>query len=113
MLGHATCGNHLPRMSGTVVTICRICVISLVAVAQLKAQDVTFAVDAHQRPDRRFIVVGNDPAKVAIHAIGPSLPVPNALADPTVDLYDAERRGARAEAPKPGDAHREKTMCFT
>ena len=36
-----------------------------------------------------LIVIGNDPAKVVIRAVGPSLPVPDALEDPTLDLYDA------------------------
>ena len=34
------------------------------------------------------IVVGTTPRKVIVRAIGPSLPVPGALADPTLELYD-------------------------
>jgi FG-GAP repeat len=34
-----------------------------------------------------FIVVGTDPKKVIIRAIGPSLPLPDALADPTLELH--------------------------
>ncbi len=36
-----------------------------------------------------FIVGGNEPAKVIIRAIGPSLPVPGKLADPTLELFDS------------------------
>ena len=34
-----------------------------------------------------FIVTGSDPKKVVIRAIGPSLPVPDALADPIIELH--------------------------
>jgi hypothetical protein len=39
-----------------------------------------------------FIVAGNEPKKVILRAIGPELThygVPNALADPTLELHDA------------------------
>jgi hypothetical protein len=36
-----------------------------------------------------FIVVGQDPLRVIVRAIGPSLPVSGALADPTLSLYDS------------------------
>ncbi|MDQ3120599.1 MAG: hypothetical protein M3Q89_13710, partial [Verrucomicrobiota bacterium] len=36
-----------------------------------------------------FIVGGNEPAKVILRAIGPSLPVPGKLADPTLELFDS------------------------
>jgi hypothetical protein len=36
-----------------------------------------------------MIVVDNGPAKVVIRAIGPSLAIGNALANPALDLYDA------------------------
>jgi hypothetical protein len=36
-----------------------------------------------------FIVVGQNPQKVIIRAIGPSLPVDGKLADPTLDLVDS------------------------
>jgi hypothetical protein len=35
-----------------------------------------------------LIVGGDDPLPVIVRAIGPSLPVPEALGDPTLDLYD-------------------------
>ena len=35
-----------------------------------------------------FIVLGTDPQKVIVRAIGPSLPVAESLADPTLELYD-------------------------
>jgi hypothetical protein len=35
-----------------------------------------------------FIIVGTDPQKVIVRAIGPSLPVSGALADPTLELHD-------------------------
>ena len=35
-----------------------------------------------------FIIGGNEPAKVIIRAIGPSLPVPGKLLDPTLELFD-------------------------
>ena len=35
-----------------------------------------------------FIAVGTTPQKVILRAIGPSLPLANALADPTLELYD-------------------------
>jgi hypothetical protein len=35
-----------------------------------------------------FIVTGNSPKRVIIRAIGPSLPVADALADPTLEVYD-------------------------
>ena len=37
-----------------------------------------------------FIIDGLYPAKVLLRAIGPSLPVPGALKDPTLDLVDAQ-----------------------
>ena len=37
-----------------------------------------------------FIINGIYPAKVLLRAIGPSLPVPGALKDPTLDLVDAQ-----------------------
>ncbi len=36
-----------------------------------------------------FIVVGTGTQRVIVRAIGPSLPVPGALADPTLELYDS------------------------
>ncbi len=36
-----------------------------------------------------FIVVGNSTQRVIVRAIGPSLPVPGALADPTLELYNS------------------------
>jgi hypothetical protein len=36
-----------------------------------------------------FFVVGDDARRVAIRALGPSLSAPGVLADPTVELYDA------------------------
>ena len=36
-----------------------------------------------------FIVTGTQPKKVMVRGIGPSLPVSGALADPTLELYDA------------------------
>lgn len=36
-----------------------------------------------------FIVTGSQPKKILLRAIGPSLPVAGALADPTLDLYDS------------------------
>jgi hypothetical protein len=33
-------------------------------------------------------VLGQDPVRVIVRAIGPSLPVPGALADPTLELRD-------------------------
>ena len=36
-----------------------------------------------------FIITGNAPKKLVIRAIGPSLPVPGALQDPTLELHDA------------------------
>jgi len=36
-----------------------------------------------------FIVLGPDSQKVIIRALGPSVPVPGALADPTLDLHDS------------------------
>jgi hypothetical protein len=35
-----------------------------------------------------FIVVGESPINVIVRAIGPSLPVPGAMADPTLELHD-------------------------
>jgi hypothetical protein len=35
-----------------------------------------------------LIVLGPDPLRVIVRAIGPSLPVPEALADPTLELHD-------------------------
>jgi hypothetical protein len=35
-----------------------------------------------------FIVLGADPQKVIVIALGPSLPVPGKLADPTLELRD-------------------------
>jgi hypothetical protein len=35
-----------------------------------------------------LIVLGQDPLRVIVRAIGPSLPVPGALADPTLELHD-------------------------
>jgi hypothetical protein len=35
-----------------------------------------------------FIILGQDPLRVIVRAIGPSLPVPGALADPTLELHD-------------------------
>ncbi len=35
-----------------------------------------------------FIVLGNEPANIIIRAIGPSLPVTGALADPTLEMHD-------------------------
>jgi uncharacterized delta-60 repeat protein len=35
-----------------------------------------------------FIITGNAPKKVIIRAIGPSLPLPGALQDPTLELHD-------------------------
>ena len=35
-----------------------------------------------------FIVVGESPINVMVRAIGPSLPVPGAMADPTLELHD-------------------------
>jgi len=36
-----------------------------------------------------FIITGTQPKTVIIRGIGPSLPVPGALADPVIDVYDA------------------------
>ena len=36
-----------------------------------------------------FIISGTQPKTVVIRGIGPSLPVPGALADPIIDVYDA------------------------
>ena len=36
-----------------------------------------------------FIISGTQPKTVIIRGIGPSLPVPGALADPVIDVYDA------------------------
>jgi len=36
-----------------------------------------------------FIVSGTEPKKIIVRAIGPSLPVPGKLANPTLELYDA------------------------
>ncbi|MGI8955297.1 MAG: hypothetical protein ACR2II_00045, partial [Chthoniobacterales bacterium] len=36
-----------------------------------------------------FIAVGTDPVQVIVRAIGPSLALPNPLADPTLELHDA------------------------
>jgi hypothetical protein len=36
-----------------------------------------------------FIVLGPDSQKVIIRALGPSVPVPGALADPTLELHDS------------------------
>jgi hypothetical protein len=36
-----------------------------------------------------FILTGSDPKKVLLRAIGPSLPVTGALADPTLELHDS------------------------
>ena len=36
-----------------------------------------------------LIALGQSPLRVVVRAIGPSLPVPGALADPTLELYDA------------------------
>jgi hypothetical protein len=36
-----------------------------------------------------FIIVGPTPKRVLIRAIGPSVPIPGALADPTLELHDA------------------------
>ena len=35
-----------------------------------------------------FIVLGQNPLRVIVRAIGPTLPVPGALADPTLELHD-------------------------
>jgi hypothetical protein len=35
-----------------------------------------------------LIVLGQDPLRVLVRAIGPSLPVPGALSDPTMELHD-------------------------
>ncbi len=35
-----------------------------------------------------LIVIGQNPLRAIVRAIGPSLPVPGALADPTLELYD-------------------------
>ncbi len=35
-----------------------------------------------------LIVLGQDPLRVIVRAIGPSLPVPGALGNPTLDLHD-------------------------
>ena len=35
-----------------------------------------------------LIVLGQNPLRVIVRAIGPSLPVPGALADPTLELHD-------------------------
>jgi len=35
-----------------------------------------------------IIVTGGDPANTIVRAIGPSLPVSGALADPTLELFD-------------------------
>lgn len=37
-----------------------------------------------------FIVLGVDPQKVIVIALGPSLPVPGKLADPTLELHDGQ-----------------------
>ncbi len=37
-----------------------------------------------------FIVVGTGTQRVIVRAIGPSLPVPGALADPTLELYNSD-----------------------
>ncbi len=37
-----------------------------------------------------FIVVGTGTQRVIVRAIGPSLPVPGALADPTLELHDRD-----------------------
>jgi PKD repeat protein len=36
-----------------------------------------------------FIVTGNDPKKVVVRALGPSMNLPGVLADPTVELHDS------------------------
>ena len=36
-----------------------------------------------------FIVTGTEPKKVILRAIGPSLPVPGVMADPTLELHDS------------------------
>jgi hypothetical protein len=36
-----------------------------------------------------FIVVGTSSQRVIVRAIGPSLPVPGALGDPTLELYNS------------------------
>ena len=36
-----------------------------------------------------FVVTGTQPKKVILRAIGPSLPVPGAMADPTLELHDS------------------------
>lgn len=36
-----------------------------------------------------FIVTGNQPKKILFRALGPSLPVPENLADPTLELHDS------------------------
>jgi hypothetical protein len=36
-----------------------------------------------------FIIIGTQPKTVIIRGIGPSLPLPGALADPVIDIYDA------------------------
>jgi len=36
-----------------------------------------------------FIVTGTQPKRVILRAIGPSLPVPGAMADPTLELHDS------------------------
>ena len=43
-----------------------------------------------------LIVVGNAPAKVVVRAIGPSLSIAGSLADPALELYDANGAGLRA-----------------
>ncbi len=37
-----------------------------------------------------FIVLGSDPANLVVRALGPSLPLSGTLANPTVELYDAD-----------------------
>jgi hypothetical protein len=36
-----------------------------------------------------FIVTGTDPKRIIVRALGPSLPVPDKLADPVLELYDS------------------------
>ena len=43
-----------------------------------------------------FIVTGSQPKRVMLRAIGPSLPIPGALADPQLALYDSS--GAQISA---------------
>ena len=37
-----------------------------------------------------IIMVGSEPARTLVRAIGPSLPIDGALADPTLELHDTD-----------------------